>query len=203
MNTGSEEKGHWEVGAEGLKLNNDTIAELRKYESQYRKIVNQGMDLTNQRGFQIGLFILMTVCVLGIGYISPYAPYSYLLSFIVIAIQWYIFSLYEKRRKTMDSPAPGDGALVYFTHKRDLLLEVVYLKKIAIVNSVLMFLNIWATKPLDRLFEPRSFILLGFVGFIIIAAIILHKIKVTPVIAYLNGLVQHLETENVEFQKGS
>ena len=202
MDTEPIEKGHWRVGAEGVKLDNDTLAELRKYESRYNLILNPGMDLTNQRSFQIGLFILLTVCALGIGYGSFYVPYSYLFAFLVVAIQWYIFYLYEKLRKTMSSFTQEDAALLYFRHKRDILLDVVYIKKVTAVNAIFMFLNIWASRTPDRIFNAGAFTLLGFVALMVVAFIIHYRIKIVPVIVYLNGLVKHLEGDNIELQKG-
>ena len=179
-------------------LNADLLNDLRKYEAQYRTIVYEnGMTLLYQRNFQIGAFALITFCALMISYQSSNAPYSYIPAFIVIIVQWYIFYLYEKLRITLKSVPDRNNALEYFRQKRDLLSDVNYLRKLSIGNSLMYFVCIWSCRPPERLFDFGAIAILSFVGFFFIVVIIHYRIKVIPVVNYLNKIVKHLEEENI------
>lgn len=178
-------------------LNADLLKDLRKYEAQYKIIVYQnGMTLLHKRNFQIGAFALITFCVLMISYQSSNAPYSYIPAFIVIIGQWYIFYLYEKLRATLKSVPDTQDPLTYFRQKRDLLIQVNYLRKFSIGNSIMYFICIWAARSPERLFTFGAISMLIVIGLFFVAVIIHYRIKVIPVVNYLNKVVSHLEKQN-------
>ena len=180
-------------------LNADLLNDLRKYEAQYRTIVYEnGMSLLYQRNFQIGAFALITFCALMISCQSSNVPYSYIPALLVVVVQWYIFYLYEKLRSTLKSVPDKNNALEYFRQKRDVLSDVNYLRKLSIGNSIMYFICIWSGRPPERLFDFGAITMLSFVGIFFIVVIIHYRIKVIPVVNYLNKTVKYLEEKNID-----
>jgi hypothetical protein len=194
----SEGNEHGQSGNVKMDLRND----LRKYESQYRRIVNEnGMTLVNQRSFQIGLFILITISILFMGYMSPNVPYSYILSLIAVAAQWYLFFLYEKLRALLKSKNEQQDALAYFRQKRDTIVAASYLRKVSLANAILVFMSVWATRSPERLFNNGAIALLVFIGLMSIGVIIHYRLRISPTVIYLKDLVRQLEEENTKTKR--
>jgi hypothetical protein len=186
------EKQYWQ----GNTLNENLRDDLRKFESRYRIIVYQnGMTLINHRNFQIAIFSFITFCAIVIAYTGSHAPYSYMISFLVIVLQWYSFYLYDKLRVKIKAVSNEQNALDYFRQKRDLLSDVNYLRKITLGNIALYFICIWASRSPERLFDFSAIASLTFIGIMVVAVVVHYRINVTPVVNFMNKLVSHLEEE--------
>ena len=179
---------------QGVSTDSTVQEELRKYEALYDKAVGEnGMTLINQRGFQIALFSLLTFCILYIAYSGPYAPYSFIPALLLVGVQWYVFSLYDKLRLMLKSDTDGSDTLSYFRHRRDIMIVVSYMRRIAIVNGVLIIFNIWFNRSPEKFLNQGALALWIGIAFMMIALIIQYRLKVRTVVIYLDNLVKQLE----------
>lgn len=183
----------WQTPASDDAIRN----ELRKYQARYLTIVNRQFSFRS-RNFQIGGAVIITIGAFFFGYSSPYRPYSFIPALALVVFTWNSFFSYEKLRKRIDSDVDQQHTLDYFRRKLDIVTQISYIQKLAILNSTLVFLNIWMMRPHDQLFDEKSISLCVMILVIVIIGGIFQRWKVYPVINFLSRLVSNIETKNTE-----
>jgi hypothetical protein len=172
--------------------NHSTRDDLRKYQAQYLRILSRTLFL-NDRYFQTGATILMTICALVITYISPYRPYSIIWGIALVVMQWYVFVLYERLRARIEVDADESDPVAYFSRKRDVITQIAYIRMVTLTNSILIFLAIWATRTPERLFDDGAISLWVCIGLMATGFTIHYRLTIIPVMNFLKDLVKQLE----------
>jgi hypothetical protein len=146
--------------------------DLRKFQGRYLRITSRILFL-NDRYFQMGMTILVTVGAFIIAYMSPYRPYSIIWGLAMAAMQWYVFVLYDKLRVRIKTDADEHDPLAYFGRKLAIITQIASIRKATAVNSIFIILCIWATRTPDRLFDKTA-MGLGFSLILMLMAAIIH-----------------------------
>jgi hypothetical protein len=155
--------------------------DLRKYQAQYLWIVGRTTFLQD-RYFQIVMSLLITTGIFFFANISPYKPYSFILALALIAAQWHLFFSYEKLRARIKVDADEHDPLAYFGRKLDIITQISYIRKITTLTSIFLFLNIWAIRKPEQLFDVRDMMLLAFIAITLLIMIVWQRWKIYPVI---------------------
>jgi len=179
-------------------IQNDSVREgLKLNQARYLRIVSR-VTWQNNRYFQILGSVGITLFAFYMSTISPFRPYSYILGVVLVAVQWYVFSLYEKLRARIKADADESDPLAYFSRKLDIITLISDIRKETIINSCFLFTMIWAARTPERLFNQDALILGIVVILMLIALVIHHRLTVTPVMNYLKKLVKGLEEKNAQ-----
>ena len=171
---------------------------LRLNQARYLRIVERTTFL-KERYFQIFGYAGMTIMAFVMaGILCPYRPYSYIWAVIFVAMQWYLFSLYEKLRTRIKNDADERDPLAYFSRKLDIITIISKIRKSTFINSGILFTGIWMTRAPAKLFDQNALILGIMVIGMMIGVIIHYRVTIVPVKTYLKNLVKGLEEKNVK-----
>jgi hypothetical protein len=173
---------------------------LSKYQAQYLRIIRRTIFLKD-RFFHLGMTVLTTICALVLTYMSPFQPYSIIGGFVLAAMQWYVFVLYERLRTRIKDDADERDPLAYFRRKLDIITQIAYIRWITLISAVLFLLGIWATFSRGRLFDQRSIGLWIWIVVITAVGVVYQLRRVKPVVIYLGIVVRDLEEKNAQLQR--
>jgi hypothetical protein len=146
--------------------------DLRLNQARYLRIVSRVYWL-NERYLQILGAAGLTVMAFFMAGISPYRPYSYIWAVILVAVQWYVFSLYERLRARIKADADESDPLAYFSRKLDIITLISKIRKMTIIIAGFLVTMSWIGRTPEQLFNQNTLIL-GITVIVMMIAVIIH-----------------------------
>ena len=193
MKETQSENNLWQKNTES----NFSKEDLGRFQAQYQRVVSEnGMSLVHERNFQFFLYTLLSICALGIGYNSYYKPYSYICSFTIVAIQWFVFILYDRLRAQIQSEKSDQQTENYFRRKRDIIILAAKIRKAVLINIVFISIAIWSGRSPEHLFNSGGLSILILAIVMSVGSCIHYITRIQPVVNYLKSLVKSLEAKN-------